>query len=168
VKVASFEAIVRALAAEDVRYLVAGGLAVNAHGYIRLTNDVDVVLDLDPANARRAARALTALGYRPAVPVKLEEFADPTNRARWLNEKGMQVFQLWSDRHRETPIDLFVSEPFDFDTEYGRAFVGELAPGLSVRFVALETLIRMKEAVGRPRDLDDVQHLRWILEDRGE
>jgi len=27
------------------------------------------------------------------------------------------------------------------------------------------TLIRMKEAAGRPRDLDDIQHLRWIAED---
>ena len=40
-KLTSFEAIVRALNAANVRYLVAGGLAVNAHGYARFTNDVD-------------------------------------------------------------------------------------------------------------------------------
>ena len=34
--------------------------------------------------------------------------------------------------------------------------------------VSIPTLIRMKEAVGRPRDLDDIQHLRWILEDEGK
>lgn len=27
----------------------------------------------------------------------------------------MTVFQLWSDAHRETPIYVFVAEPFDFD-----------------------------------------------------
>lgn len=32
--------------------------------------------------------------------------------------------------------------------------------------VPIETLIRMKEAAGRPRDQDDVEKLRWILEDR--
>lgn len=30
-----------------------------------------------------------------------------------------------------------------------------------------EALIEMKEAVNRPRDQDDVQHLRWIEEDKG-
>jgi hypothetical protein len=61
-----------------------------------------------------------------------------------------------------------VDVPFDFAREYAAAFVDDVRPGLSVRFVALETLIRMKEEAGRPRDQDDVQHLRWILEDRGQ
>lgn len=43
---------------------------------------------------------------------------------------------------------------------------GELAPGLTVRFVSLGTLIAMKQEAKRPRDLDDIEHLRWILEDR--
>ncbi len=41
-KLASLEAIVRALNEGSVRYLIAGGLAVNAHGYVRLTQDVDL------------------------------------------------------------------------------------------------------------------------------
>lgn len=47
-KLASFEAIVRALNDAGVRYLVAGGLAVNAHGYLRFTKDVDFVVQLVP------------------------------------------------------------------------------------------------------------------------
>jgi len=43
-KLASFEAIARALDDAGVRYLVAGGLAVNAHGYLRFTKDVDIVV----------------------------------------------------------------------------------------------------------------------------
>ena len=43
-----------------------------------------------------------------------------------------------------------------------------LFAGLLVRFVSIPTLIRMKEVAGRPRDLDDIQHLRWILEDEGK
>lgn len=49
-RLASFEAIVRALNAAKVRYLVAGGMAVNAHGYLRFTQDVDLVVALDPKN----------------------------------------------------------------------------------------------------------------------
>ena len=53
-KLASFEAIVRALNDAGVRYLVAGGLAVNAHGYLRFTKEADLVLDLTRNNAERA------------------------------------------------------------------------------------------------------------------
>jgi len=44
----SVEAIVDALNAAGVRYLIAGGLAVVAHGYVRFTADVDLILDLEP------------------------------------------------------------------------------------------------------------------------
>lgn len=164
-KLASFEAIVRALNGANVRYLIAGGLAVNAHGYLRFTKDADVVLDLLPDNVERALAALAELGYRPAVPVAARQFADPVQRERWVREKGMQVFQLWSDEHRETPIDLFAQEPFDFGEEYERALVKPLYGNVEVRFVSIPTLIRMKETAGREQDLLDIKHLRMRLED---
>lgn len=164
-KLSSFEAIVRSLGEAGVRYLVAGGLAVNAHGYMRLTKDIDLVLDLRTENVERALDALEGLGYRPTVPVAAARFADPEQRQRWIREKDMKVFQLWSDEHPETPIDLFVEEPFSFDEEYGQAMVKPLYGTVEVRFVSLETLIRMKEAAGRAQDRLDVEHLRTRLED---
>jgi len=53
-KVASFEAIVHALNQAGVRFIVVGGLAVNAHGYLRFTNDVDLVVRLSRENIIRA------------------------------------------------------------------------------------------------------------------
>jgi hypothetical protein len=50
VKLTSFEALAAALEAAGVRYLVAGGLAVGAHGYLRFTKDVDIVVQLVPEN----------------------------------------------------------------------------------------------------------------------
>jgi len=86
-------------------------------------------------------------------------------RSRWIREKGMKVLNFFSDRHRETNVDVFVSEPFEFEREYANALRGDLAPGMEARFVSLQTLIVMKQDAGRPRDLDDIQHLRWIAED---
>jgi hypothetical protein len=40
-RVSTFERICQELNADHVRYLVAGGIAVNAHGYVRLTEDID-------------------------------------------------------------------------------------------------------------------------------
>ncbi len=164
-KLASIEAVVRALNGEGVRVLVAGGLAVNAHGYLRFTRDADLVLDLEPDNVRRAFEALGRLGYRPSVPITADGFADADLRERWVREKHMRVLQFWSDQHRETPLDVFVQAPFAFDEEYTRALVKELAGAGPVRFVSLRTLIRMKESAGRPEDRIDIEHLRMQLED---
>lgn len=165
-KLTSLEAIFRALNDAEVRYLVAGGLAVNAHGYLRYTKDVDLVVALKSDNIIEAFRALGALGYKPLVPITAEQFANSNLRQQWIDEKGMKVLNFFSDQHRETTLDMFVYEPFDFDTEYSAAMQGELNPGLYARFVSIPALIRMKEEANRPRDVDDIQHLRWILEDQ--
>lgn len=165
-KLASFEAIVRALNDGDTRYLVVGGLAVAAHGYGRVTFDIDIVLELQTENIKNALEALAGLGYKPALPVNGLDFADPATRKSWLEEKNMVVFQLHSDTHRETRIDIFVTEPFDFDEEYTRALTEEFLPGLPVRFVCIETLIHMKELAGREKDREDIRQLTILMENR--
>ena len=164
-KLASFEAIVRALNKSGVRYLVAGGLAVNAHGYLRFTKDADFVIQLIPDNIKRTFVGLETLGYKPLVPVTADQFADQPTREGWIRDKGMQVLQLWSDQHRETPIDIFVHEPFPFDQEFSNALVKPLYGLIEVRFVSIPTLIRMKEEAGREQDRIDIVHLRMRLSD---
>ncbi|MCC7489016.1 MAG: nucleotidyltransferase family protein [Gammaproteobacteria bacterium] len=169
-KLASLEAIAVALRDAGARYLIVGGLAVAAHGYGRVTFDLDLVVQLQPDNLRRAMQALESLGYRPTLPVQTRQFADAESRDAWIRDKNMVVFQMHSDKHPETRIDLFVSEPFDFDSEYDAALVGEILPGLPVRFVCLETLVQMKAMAGRPKDLEDVRQLRLLQQepDHGE
>ena len=41
--------------------------------------------------------------------------------ASWIRDKEMKVLQFASAAHRETPVDVFVIEPFDFQLEYQRA-----------------------------------------------
>ncbi|MEO5617587.1 MAG: hypothetical protein ABIS67_07425 [Candidatus Eisenbacteria bacterium] len=163
----SVEAIVRALTAADVRYLIVGGLAVVAHGFVRFTADVDLVLDPSTEALRRAVTALGGLGYRPRAPVAFEEFPDPEQRARWMRDKGLTVFSLFSSEHGATEVDLFVEPPFDFEKAYSDAVRLEVAPGVPATFVALEELISMKRAAARPQDLQDVAGLEARREEGG-
>jgi len=165
-KLASFDALVAALQQAGVRYLIAGGLAVNAHGYLRFTKDVDVVVRLAPDNIERAFAVLGKLGYQPLVPVTAAQFADAPTREGWIRDKGMQVLQFWSDAHRETPVDMFVHEPFDFEDEYRRSLAKPLGR-IEVRFVTIATLIRMKQLADRPQDRIDIEYLRKRLESDG-
>jgi hypothetical protein len=159
----SFDLLVRALEEAGVRYLVAGGLAVNAHGYLRFTRDIDLVLQLDPGNILSAFAALEKLSYRPLVPVSAGEFADAATRGRWIRDKGMTVLNFWSESHRDTPIDVFVTEPFPFDEEYAQALIKPLG-SIPVRFVSIASLILMKEVAGRQQDRIDIEYLRKLAD----
>ena len=158
----SVEAIVRALNDHKVEYLIVGGLAVVAHGYVRFTADVDLMLSPDPTNLRLAVTAMKRLGYRPRAPVDMDEFVDPSARRRWAEEKGMIVFSLFSDEHRATEVDLFLEPPIDFADAYRRAVRQEISPGVETVFPSLDDLIAMKTLAGRPRDNEDVRNLRRL------
>ena len=54
------KAILRALVAEDVEFLVIGDLAVAAHGYPRATVDLDIIPRPEPTNLERLHGALAA------------------------------------------------------------------------------------------------------------
>jgi hypothetical protein len=138
---ADFEAISRTLNEASVPFIVVGGIAVIEHGYGRNTIDVDLVIRLQPQTVRAAFAALALIGYHPRVPISAEEFAYPAARERMIVESGMRVLNFWSDQHRDTPLDVFVTEPFDFMREYERAIIREPSPGLPVRILCLEALL---------------------------
>lgn len=159
--------IFEALARERVRYLVVGGVAVVLHGHPRFTADLDLVIQLDPANARSALAALSTLGYRPQAPVSPEELADAAARRAWIDEKGLTVLAMWSPQLPATTVDLFVEEPFDFDAAYARGVTAELG-SFSVVVASIDDLIAMKRGAGRAKDLEDIAALEAIAAAGGE
>ena len=161
-EVRSIETIVKALNDAGVQYLIVGGLAVNAHGYERLTVDVDLVIGLQPENIKHALHALQAAGYQMSIPVTPEDFANPEPRESLRKEKNMLVLRLWSDVHRRTPVGVFVYEPFDFEKEFVRAKWEPVAGGARAPVVSYETLMAMKRQAGRDKDLLDIQALKKL------
>jgi hypothetical protein len=147
-----------------VRYLIVGGVAVVLHGYLRTTLDLDLVVQLEHDNLERALSALGGLGFQPRIPVPLESFADPQLRETWFQEKNMMVFSLWHPEHPGFALDLFVHEPFDFDTVYSRALRVPLQD-LHATVISREDLVDMKRAAARTRDLEDIAALLELSED---
>lgn len=160
----SVEALVTALEAAGTRYLIVGGLAVVAHGFVRFTADLDLVLDPEPDNLRRAFDAFEKLSYRPRAPVPLRSFLDPEARAAWKRDKNLQVFSLHSPEHPATEVDLFVEPPFDFDSAWRDAKRFEIAPGVTASFVGRSDLVAMKRRAGRAQDLEDAARLEELAE----
>jgi predicted nucleotidyltransferase len=159
------EQVLSALNDAGVRSLVVGGVAVVRHGHLRATADLDLVVQLDEDNARRAVTALTSLGFRPRAPVRPESFADAATRRAWVRDKGLTVFSLSVPERPGLEVDLFVEEPFDFAAVAARAVRVRLDT-IDAPVIALDDLIEMKTGVDRPRDREDVQALRALQQQR--
>jgi hypothetical protein len=158
-EVRSIETIIKSLHDAKVKYLIVGGLAVAAHGYARLTVDVDIVIGLERENITRGLQALYSAGWRMVIPVTPEQFADSSLRESWRREKNLVALKLWSDAHKRTPIDVFVYEPFNFEEEYKRARWEPVAGTLPAPVISYEALIAMKKAAGREKDMLDIAAL---------
>ena len=149
--------LLRALAEGGVAFIVVGGVAATIHGSARLTQDVDVVYLRTPDNLRRLVSALEPYhpylrGVPPGLPFQLDV---PTVDA------GLN-FTLRTDLG---DLDLLGEV-----TAGGRyeALVDDSLEvavfGVTIRCVGLQALLRMKRAVGRPKDLEVVGELEHLLE----
>lgn len=159
--------IFSALDEAKARYVVVGGLAVILHGHLRGTGDLDLVIDLEPSNCRRALEALAAIGLQPRLPVALADFGDPVIRKDWNEHRNMQVFQLLDPGNPLRSVDVFVREPIAFDALWSEASVKDL-DGVPIRIASIRHLIAMKQAAARPRDLGDIEALRQIARETGQ
>jgi predicted nucleotidyltransferase len=159
--VSQFIPIFRLLNDAEVRYIVVGGIATILHGYVRATADVDLVIDLHTKEAEKAIRTLSGHGFKPQAPVDPMQFADADQRARWVDEKNMEVFSLFHPDHPGLTVDLFARHPIPFESLWSRSIVMDLG-GTRVRVCSIDDLIELKRLAGRPKDMVDIEKLSRI------
>jgi len=143
--------ILRVLVTHQVDFLVVGAVAVQAHGYIRSTLDLDIVVRPSALNLSRLAEALADLEAEPRNARARMRLADPN----WL--KRAPVVPVVT---RAGWFDVLNVESTGrrYDDLRAGALTIELR-GLKVDVVGLRDLIRMKKAAGRPQDLADIEAL---------
>lgn len=164
---ALFEPIFQALEDAGVRYVAVGGVAVVLQGHARLTTNLDLTVDLAPEPAARAIETFIGIGFEPRLPVDPSGFADAATRQAWINDKGMTVFSLWDRADPTRSVDLFVAEPIPFEELWARSEVVALE-GTQAQIASISDLIAMKKLSNRPLDLDDIEALTTLQEQRGE
>lgn len=147
--------LLKRLVGEGVDFVVIGGWAVVAQGFVRPTRDLDIVFARDPANLAALGAVLTTLGatLRGADP-SLPFVPD----ARTL--RGVELLSLNTDLGA---LDVHVrpagAPPYSALKRTADSY--DLG-GVRVRVACVPHLIAMKQAAGRRRDRDDVEALRAI------
>lgn len=146
------------LAEAEVRFVLVGGLAVNAWGYLRGTRDVDVVPDPDRKNLEKLDSLLQELDGKVDVGGQLLDsgaistFLKTGDRTLVMTELGqIDVLQGLPQVPRYEELE---KQAQDVDIE-----------GLMVRVCSLEHLLEMKRASDRPRDRDDLEALEAAQEE---
>ncbi|MBK6905628.1 MAG: hypothetical protein IPH08_00350 [Rhodocyclaceae bacterium] len=155
----------QSLQSQPVEFVLVGGLAVQLHGYVRATFDVDLVLAMNPENLARFVQCCKRQELSPTIPVPLEAIADADLVERWHREKGMLAFSVRESRPAGLVVDVLVRPEISFDELIRDAVPARLA-GQVLRIASIAHLIAMKRAAGRPRDLLDIAALEKIA--RGE
>jgi len=145
--VQDFEDILELFARHRVRYLIVGGLAFIYHAKPRYTKDIDLWIDSDDENVRRANRAL-------------EEFGSPS---LMTIDDGEEILQLGVapnriDFLRDTVALSFAEAwPRRIESQYGRA---------PANWIDLDSLITIKSAIDHPRHQEDARVLRAVRDQR--
>lgn len=148
------EAILAALARHEVHFLIVGGVAVQAHGYVRTTVDVDVIPRPDSRNLRRLARALEEL-----EATAIDERGEPL--ALDLSRSASLALGDYFLSTRAGALDLVNGPHPDlkrYDRLDGNAVEIDLGTA-TVRVVSKDDLIAIKRASGREQDLADIAAL---------
>lgn len=139
------------LAEAGVEYALVGGYAIAAHGFSRFSEDIDILVDPSPDNARRWIAALSKLPDHAAA----ELAAEP------------DVFS------RDKLYAIRVNDEFTVDVMPSIAGLSwaEMKPhvtqldieGITVRVLDLHGLLKTKQGV-RPKDQMDAAVLRAAIE----
>lgn len=141
---ADFKEFLKLCNRKRVKYLLIGGYAVNIYGHHRATGDMDVWIEMSEENADRVVATLREFG-----------FDVPNLNADLFLKKGNIV------RMGVPPLRLEILNDISgvvFEDCYP-ARLQKTIDGIKIDIINLDHLLKNKSASGRPKDLDDLEHL---------
>ena len=145
--------LLEALNEHGVRFVVIGGVAVGAHGYVRGTEDLDLVPDPDPENLRCLTAALEEL--ESTLPTVEERRFDPATDASVIRRGGNVTAMT---KFGELDVVQRARGVPSYSQLAGDSVQSELL-GIPVRVCSLPRLREMKQTQGREQDLADLANL---------
>ena len=149
----SFEKLLVLLAEAGVRFVIVGGVAVTLQGYMRMTEDVDLLVEDSADNLTLLLKTLSGYGEGFAKELSLEDFADEEGAIRIVEvveNCQIDLFTRLSGRHYSDVIA---------DSEFLDL------PGCRIHYASKNSLIGWKSKSVRGKDQLDALAMRRLAED---
>jgi hypothetical protein len=144
----TFESLLVKLSRSGVEFLVAGGVAVCLNGYVRTTQDLDILVAATPENLRRLLDCLAHFGQGFARELSLEDFPIEEGAVRVAEDFSLDIFTVMRSRTY---------------ADYSHAARSLELHDTVIRYLAPAALIELKCESSREKDQLDVAVLRRIL-----
>jgi predicted nucleotidyltransferase len=143
-----YERLLVDLAAAGIDFAVVGGVAVSLNGFVRATDDVDILVHDSPENVRKLLDRLATWGEGWARELSVDDFKAQEGSIRVVEDFKLDIFTQMMGRKLED----FSPRLCHFETA-----------GVRIPYLAPEDLIALKESSFRDKDQLDVHALRRIL-----
>lgn len=143
-----YEKLLAKLARAEVKFIIVGGVAVALNGFVRTTEDVDILIDASTVNIALMLDELARFGEGHARELGVADFSESEGAIRIIEEFPLDVFTMIRGKRY---ADLFsATKPTRIDD-------------VDVRYLNAEALITLKSDSQRDQDRIDVSALRSLL-----
>ena len=147
--------VVEALQEANIPFAIAGGYAVALHGAVRGTVDLDIVLRLSKKDFVAAESTLKDLGLIPRLPVTAAEMFD--FRKEYIKNRNLIAWSFSNPKDPTQLVDIIITH------DLKKLKIKRIRAGAKMLPVlAVSDLIAMKQASGRPQDLEDIRALKEL------
>jgi hypothetical protein len=160
-----YEDVLRAFKKEKVKYVIVGGIAINLHGFLRSTADMDILVEMSNENLKKVVTILKKKGYQVKQPVDPMGIADRGTRLDWIQNKHMKAFNFYKDAELKE-VDIIIDTPISYEVAKKNKVDFKTDIG-SLPVISIDDLIKMKKKAGRTADKIDIAQLKQIKRLRG-
>jgi hypothetical protein len=140
--ITTYEELLESLVKEQVKFVLVGGLAVSLNGFVRTTDDVDVLIDNSPENIVRLVRCLKNFGEGFGADLEAADFLDEPGAIRIQEDFNLDLFVRMNGKNF-AELSLWIG----FHT---------LKSGVQIPFLRAEGLIETKRGSAREKDRADI------------
>jgi len=143
-----------------VEFVVGGGVAAVLHGVERVTLDIDLALDMDPANVEKFLRVMQDLRLQHRAPVPARDLMSLETVQRMVAEKGALVFSFVDFDRPLRHVDIFLQDNLSFE-ELSRDARQVVIENRAIKIMGISKLLETKRAITplRDKDLIDIKQL---------
>ncbi|MBN1523741.1 MAG: nucleotidyl transferase AbiEii/AbiGii toxin family protein [Spirochaetales bacterium] len=148
----------------NIRFIVAGGVAMVLHGIERMTIDLDIAVDFEQENIAKFLECVYRWKMVPRAPLSIDILRDTEKLAALSREKNALVFTLVDNDNPFKQIDIFIAPEMSYKILSEN--VQKLTVGNhDILVVSPEKLLELKENIIEPRDKDlyDISSLKKLI-----